>query len=804
MSIDARRLDVFFNPLSRLSTTQLLQRLTRLHTYDADLHAIVQEADLKQLRQLLERPIDLNGVDEGGQTPLHLALRSGSPAIVRVLLEAGALPDPPPPPSLTDSVFVLFRLVKLFTYSWAFYIILRLGLGGLSAVNEYAVRVFLSNLAVMFLLSCLLLAVWSHDDNQLNSTTLKALLSTDATRYLNVKHHLEKSGELPYRRAWSWPLGAACGNRRIHAIKAFLDAGADPNLQTSSGLTALHITCDQYTSDNVESTVEMLLEHGADINAVTSDSWSAVGRLCNTGVSPEALQLLLRADAQVDYGAGKNTPLQIAARYDVSGGRLVEMLLQKGANPNAIGGKFGTALLAALHRSDNEEVVLKIVCDLISHGADTNAAPGGRDPPILKAAMRNWIAVAEKLLKEKAVIPPAQNVDIGDGNSTLRRNVPLLGYLSPYQPDMFRLLLSHGAPPNGDSILPGPDGGRGMTILGQACESSSEECFGTAQLLLESGADPNCIDGLGMTPVQYAASALSRNHMSLLLEYDAELSMQNGSLWHLLCKGAVKNLSYSTTAERFLQLCELVEGKLATDLVWIRDENGRNCLHYLAELGDETHLIHSMGTGLARGSSPAASLVSRFLGRYGMLASPEAILDEDLNGNTAFQIASRTGDVEMMETIMGHVFQINLERDVAVSAGSPRDLIVSVVETNSEFARKILSHVDQKGRTALHIAASEGRISACRFLLENPHVPGTLFLTNCNSGQSAAEYAESHGHQMVADYLLTFKGFDTTSADMKRRQAAFAGAHMKKVRMVLTKELVENVVNGRFEESGLD
>ncbi|KAI5855076.1 ankyrin repeat-containing domain protein [Durotheca rogersii] len=655
--------------------------------------------------------------------------------------------------------------------------------------------------------SCLLLAAMSKEDNELNSAILEALLNTDATRYLNVDHLPGGHGLTAWasRRTWGWPLGVVCGNMRVDAVRALLDAGADPNLLAGFGMTALHVACDNYhNSDQVAAMVKMLLKHKADVNTVTSNSWTAVGRVCNAGISPGALSLLLAAGAQVEFGAGENTPLQIAARYDVSDGRLVELLLQHGANANAMGGKFGTALLAALARPNyegNEELVLKVVSDLLEWRADVNAAPNGCDPPITQAARKNMTQVAELLLKKGAVFPMALEVDVrdGDGGSTSNHSVlhvPILGRLFPNQDDMFRLLLKHGASPNGYTALDGEADCR-KTILGYACSSSRNEYVTTARLLLESGADPNAPDVRGKTPMQHAAHALSVEHVRMLLDYNAgppaQEGVHGGSPWYSLCKDAVDDKACLCGRDepfKFLEICELLKSKWAVDLAWTRDESGKNSLHYLAGLGNETYR-----------TSPAAKLIGAFLSRYGTGVSPEVFLDEDGNGHTALEIASATGDETVMTVLVAHIFKMHL--DAAMEEGDEhyRDIRnpASFVSRNSDFMRRLLAHADHEGRTALHIAASEGRIHACRFLAVNPYALEAPRLSN--SGQSPADCAKANGHHRVAEYLSTFKGAETTADDLAKRKTIFA---MVAPRLCVTRELVNEVLDNCSEDGSGD
>lgn len=57
------------------------------------IHSLVLQADLEGVKELLAQGVDLDELDENGQTPLHWAVLGGYDDIVQALLEAGANPN---------------------------------------------------------------------------------------------------------------------------------------------------------------------------------------------------------------------------------------------------------------------------------------------------------------------------------------------------------------------------------------------------------------------------------------------------------------------------------------------------------------------------------------------------------------------------------------------------------------------------------------------------------------------------------------------------------------------------------------
>jgi ankyrin repeat protein len=128
--------------------------------------------------------------------------------------------------------------------------------------------------------------------------------------------------------AGSPPLLFAALYGDAEAVALLLERGADPNLANDSGATALMWAVGDLRI------ARRLLDHGADVNATSEQG---------------------------------HTPLSIAAGRHGSG-RLVELLLERGAQPRA-GGRPAAALIQAAS-AGNDTVFRK----LIEHGADPKAA----------------------------------------------------------------------------------------------------------------------------------------------------------------------------------------------------------------------------------------------------------------------------------------------------------------------------------------------------------------------------------------------------------------------------------------------
>lgn len=142
------------------------------------------------------------------------------------------------------------------------------------------------------------------------------------------------------------PLLEAISKGHAAAVKMMLKLGANPRKKDDAGLEALHLTCctaanqvgkTLFINHQDKSSYEMaqqLLVHGAQINATTPNSDTALHLTVATGNS-ELTALLLRSGASVDIRNNDGqTPLHAATRNWVFP-EIIEQLLRKGACPSA-------------------------------------------------------------------------------------------------------------------------------------------------------------------------------------------------------------------------------------------------------------------------------------------------------------------------------------------------------------------------------------------------------------------------------------------------------------------------------------
>ena len=355
---------------------------------DDHLYAIVE--------RLLEEGCDINAKNEYGCTPLHclLTVKRGKENIVRLLLSRGAdinIPD-------DDGDTVLNCLAQ---HSDASESILELLLEnkadvslanheGMTPLHNLARGGLAANLRILLKAGANPSAKDKHNRQPIqyaaktNEATVRALLDFDAE--VNV------TGS-----DWPSPIVYASSEANLQVLNLLLDRGADAKSEDpgNPGWTALHAACKR--SDPDPAFAELLIEHGADVNAVTKISKTTP--LHNAVGSAAVVQLLLREGAFVDpRDSDDRTPL-MAACNNLNSARVVDILIKAGADPMVKDKSFGAT---GLHYSCFSDELAPIVihsgrCD------DLNVKDKNGYSPLIYAAINGHSGAVSCLLQSGKV-----------------------------------------------------------------------------------------------------------------------------------------------------------------------------------------------------------------------------------------------------------------------------------------------------------------------------------------------------------------------------------------------------------------
>lgn len=295
---------------------------------------------------------------------------------------------------------------------------------------------------------------------------------------------------------------------KLQQIKRLLELGVKPKSQAGF----LQRLCmvpfrDKVIAEETIETINLLVKNGADVNEKDEELGTALQVACSTVSTTTLVELLLEHDADVNAQGGRyGNALQAACqsralRHHVYGIRYhdshakeerlscaqdtVKLLLDRGANIHAQGGKYETALQAACFSGSENLVQL-----LIDHGADVHTQGG-----IYGTAL------------QAAATASSQNRSYGTR--------------------IAKLLIDNGADVNAQ-------GGKYGTALQAACASGFRQ-IEMVRLLLENGADVNAEGGEHGTALRAACKGKVGDVkvVRLLLDHGAKLHLHDSSAWHV-------------------------------------------------------------------------------------------------------------------------------------------------------------------------------------------------------------------------------------------------------------------------------
>ena len=234
--------------------------------------------------------------------------------------------------------------------------------------------------------------------------------------------------------------------------------------------------------------------------------------------------------------------------------KIVELLLEQGADVNAQGGYFGNALQAASWLGHKE-----IVQMLLDKGADINIEGGYYGNAIQAASLGGYLNVVRFLLEHGADV----NIEGGCYGSALQA-----ASVGDY-PKTVQMLLEHGADIN-------IEGGFHGSALQAASFKGHKEIV---RILLGRGAHMNDQSGLYGNALQAALSAGNEAVVQMLLKHGAPIDlkdMQGRLPFHLTCAGGnVKSVKLVSS---------LTRDRTTQDRTTV-DVQGRNGLHHAASRG---------------------------------------------------------------------------------------------------------------------------------------------------------------------------------------------------------------------------
>ena len=201
----------------------------------------------------------------------------------------------------------------------------------------------------------------------------------------------------------SAPLHHAAGFGTLETMKLLIEAGAEVDARNDRNSTPLHWA----VSDTGK--IRLLLARGADINAKTERELTPLGLAAMQHFDIAPLELLLEKGANPNI-ASINGQTSLMAAASAGNVEAMELLLGKKADPLAVAGSGAVALMAAAASRNPEAVKL-----LLKHGAEANAKTKRNQTALFEAASRGAEDVVKLLLEQGAEV----NIEDYQGHSPL-------------------------------------------------------------------------------------------------------------------------------------------------------------------------------------------------------------------------------------------------------------------------------------------------------------------------------------------------------------------------------------------------
>jgi ankyrin repeat protein len=266
-------------------------------------------------------------------------------------------------------------------------------------------------------------------------------------------------------------LNVASQNGQEAAVRILIEAGAYVNnFDEGTSVTSIQVA----SWEGHKGIVKMLIKAGADVN-----SGSEPALYCASAFGHEdVVQTLILAGADINLEGDVGTALHMASRWYYPGRKIVELLIDTGADVNKLAGEYGTALQAVAAGYRDERSALEAVRILIHAGANVNLVGGQYGTALQAAVYWNWLKIVEELIDAGANV----NLVGGEYGTALRAAVHSRDYYLQDRIDIVQTLIQAGADVN-------LKGGKDTTPLEEAFKLIVGRTE-IVQILRDAGAKP--------------------------------------------------------------------------------------------------------------------------------------------------------------------------------------------------------------------------------------------------------------------------------------------------------------------------
>ncbi len=447
-----------------------------------------RDGDLARVRTIIEHDAALLHAQYWYTQPIHFAVYANRPAVVRVLLDAGAEPG----------------RTRFMDSGWK-KLVRRARVMGFEEVRGILEDEAKARFGYDPRFAELWDAMVARDEGRVEKT-------------LRSRPRLATAADLHGNNAIHW----AVMTRQPGLLPLLTDHGADPDARRSDGQTPAHLLFNGDYEFRVWRELKGIAHPGpADVLGALSAAGATLDLSvsCASGDRARA-QVLLEEDPgrarRLD--SGRRSPLTYAAR----GGHLdiVRLLLRHGADPSRPEelAPEGHALWIACARGDAAMVEL-----LLDHGADPHAAPDSSNSCLgIAVAWAGDAAPAiERLLRDHGATTPVWSMTTDELREAISSGAPV-----SRAPDFAEDVIARNDLPLAELLLlADPDAPRRLHggSLRRGDPTVSVTSAPVLERLIAAGFDPGRPDWLGRTALHHYAGRGDVPNARLMLEHGADL-----------------------------------------------------------------------------------------------------------------------------------------------------------------------------------------------------------------------------------------------------------------------------------------
>uniref|UniRef100_A0A8C4DCC8 Transient receptor potential cation channel, subfamily A, member 1b n=1 Tax=Dicentrarchus labrax TaxID=13489 RepID=A0A8C4DCC8_DICLA len=472
------------------------------------------------------------------------------------------------------------------------------------------------------------------------------------------------------------PLHWAVERNQAESCRALLDLGANPNILNIALMSPLHLAVN-HGHNNL---VELLLSYSATDKNLQGDLGNTPVILACSLNNCEALNILLKHGAKLCQ-QNKLGHFPIHAASFAGAKKAMEVILKFGED-------FG-------HRSELHINYL----DKSSSSPLHLAVRGGNMEAISLCIATGAKVDQQQVLIEKYIMSTPLHLACTQGAT-----------------EVVKLMLSSFD--QVEDIINLTDG---------ACQTPLHRWLMSCMhgVFSPQGADLNCIDCKGNSPLLLATSCGAWRTVTLLLSKGANVDVRDRCGCNFLHLAILQPKGLKNLPQEVLQV------PLISALLSCEDNEGCTPLHYACRLGIHDSVKNMLGLsgqiGLACKSKDKKSAL-HFAAQYGRINTCHRLLETitdsrllnegDERGLTPLHLASREGHTKVVQLLLrkGALFHSDYKGWTclhhAASAGYTQTMDI-LLSANP----KLMDKTDEDGNTALHVAAREGHVAAVKLML---------------------------------------------------------------------------------------